>query len=309
MVTVVIVDYKTPQESFQYIDRFIHAVETHETIHYVIVDNSGDEAIQRFCIEQSISMSDFPYKESAYLVSIAGTDVYVVDTHCNLGYAKGNNYGVQFAVDNWNDSRIIISNNDIFFPEKMHLDDFEKILQSHTDVAVVGPMVRSMDDKIQQSPRSLLTYPVWVLQYWLYILAPSIVSRIGDTTVTTNSQYVYWVTGCFMYIDTKKFVQAGMFDPETFLYCEEKILSERLSQHGYHMYFAADLVIHHRMRSTISDTSTLLKLAESNYDSAIYYYKKYRHINSLEILFAAVSFQVYKKGLVVRQKIKAAFKR
>lgn len=308
MVGVIVVDYKTPQETFRYIKRFIDSVETSERIHYVIVDNSGDSTIRKFCTEKSIEIRSFPYKEDTYIISVAAANVYIVDAHNNLGYARGNNLGAQLIMDNWNDSRIIVSNNDIFFPEKLYLDDFDKVLQNHPDVAVVGPMVRSTNNNIQQSPRSMMTYPVWVLRYWLYVLAPNIALRMGDTIVTDKSQYVYWVTGCFMYIDTKKFIQAGMFDPNTFLYCEEKILSERLSQQGYHMYFKADTVIHHRMRSTISDTNRLLKLAKHNYDSAVYYYKQYKQINSAKIMLAAISFQVYRSLLPIRSKIKKIVK-
>ena len=161
MVSVVIVDYKTPEESFKYIGRFAQAVKTDGNLHYVVVDNSGEECIRKYCEQQSIGMKEFEYSEDVYVVSIAQTDVYVVDSHGNLGYARGNNLGVCFSNDVWDDPRVIITNNDIYFSETIQLDAFEQVLREHPYIAVVGPMVRNMKTKDQQSPHSRMTYLAW----------------------------------------------------------------------------------------------------------------------------------------------------
>lgn len=309
MTSVVIVDYKTPGESFKYIGRFVEAVTAGDDLHYVVVDNSGTDDIRTYCEDQSIEMEHVDSDAyDVYTVTVGRTTVHVVDAHGNLGYARGNNLGVRFSNDMWHDRRVIISNNDVYFPRHIDLDSFEQVLRERPDVAVVGPMVRSMDDAIQQSPRSMMTFSKWVFRYWMFGIAPRFALRIGDAVTTERSQYVYWVTGCFMYVDAEKFNQVGMFDPNTFLYWEEKILSERLARHGYRMYFTTGVTIHHQMGNTISNAVATLRSAKFNYDSAIYYFTTYRHINKLQRLIASLSFHFYTGVFPIRQKIKGAIR-
>ena len=304
MVSVVIVDYKTPEESFKYIGRFAQAVKTDGNLHYVVVDNSGEECIRKYCEQQSIGMKEFEYSEDVYVVSIAQTDVYVVDSHGNLGYARGNNLGVCFSNDVWDDPRVIITNNDIYFSETIQLDAFEQVLREHPYIAVVGPMVRNMKTKDQQSPHSRMTYLAWTSRYWLFAIAPKLALKLDSPMHTRTSQRVYWVSGCFMYIDSVKFTQVGMFDSNTFLYWEEKILSERLNKYGYGMYFLADSTIYHNIGSTISSSVAVLESARFDIESALYYYAEYMGLGKLGQYLARISFNVYKFAYPVRQRIK-----
>lgn len=84
-------------------------------------------------------------------------DVDVLLNENNLGFAKGNNLGYQYACNNYNPEFIAILNNDIEIKQK---DFINKIYDIYNDekFAVLGPDIYATTLRIHQSPKKLHTY-------------------------------------------------------------------------------------------------------------------------------------------------------
>ena len=83
-----------------------------------------------------------------------------------------------------------------------------------------------------------------------------------------------------------------MFDPATFLYCEEPILSERYLRLGFKAFYMGEVSVIHEHGYTSKQTHQPLQTQKLNFDSQMYYYEKYRSVSRIVIGLAKLSFSV-----------------
>ena len=97
-----------------------------------------------------------------------------------------------------------------------------------------------------------------------------------------NSDTMY-ISGANMFVRKDLFLLAGMFDEELFMYYEEPDLTRRIKNLGnWEVHFNSDLKMIHLERKS---TPNSLNSTKFEFESAIYYGKKY-HLNyKRKILF------------------------
>ena len=79
-----------------------------------------------------------------------------------------------------------------------------------------------------------------------------------------------------MIVKAEVFFNAGLFDSQTFLYCEEKILAERFLKIGKKFYFDPHTGIIHKQGATINRHFEEKITKEMIFKNDCYYYKKYK---------------------------------
>jgi GT2 family glycosyltransferase len=103
----------------------------------------------------------------------------------------------------------------------------------------------------------------------------------------------------------KHFEKVKGFDPSTFLYLEEAILSERMKAEGYRTYYSRTLPLTHRSGYSIRKSS--LNINERIFASALYYYRHYMKVNPILVSLSRFSFfmyeKIYKKGFLFLENI------
>lgn len=314
MITLIVVDYKSPTATVEYI-KSLKAADTKCAVRNIlVVDNSNTDCWNEFCLSQGLIIEEVPGIEEKYCkrifkLSIEGILIYCAVSADNLGYAKGNNLGARLSEKLWGDKRFLLSNNDLEFPENIDFEKFENILNEHCDVAVVGPMVKSPKG-VQQSPHKKASiFKALIFRYPALLLGGEAVRLVSDVVKTDRTGECYWVTGCFMYVDALKFKECGMFDEETFLYGEEKILAERLLKKDYKMYFLADEVIIHNHGQSVKKAMSLIKEYEYGIKSQLYYFKEYRGTCKINLSLAMLSFGIYKNLVVLKEMLKRKLKK
>jgi len=216
----------------------------------------------------------------------------------NYGYAKGNNIGLKLA------KRIgykyaVIMNNDVVIKEPV-VDKLLPILKENEKIAVVGPRVIGPDGKNQGpsvKPEGLyyffflpLFYPFLYLPNKIYQLwKKKTLIRMINEEVSRNGFFItYWVMGCFMLVDIDVLESVGWFDETTFLYVEEAILSEKLSQVGYKMAYVPLVSVYHEHE--VSTVTLGKKRYLVHLKSILYYFKKYRNYGVIRLWLIKVGF-------------------
>ncbi len=314
MITLIVVDYKTPISTVEYIKKLKTADTKCAVKNILVVDNSNTDCWNEFCLSKGITTKDVSGIEEKYCkrifsLSIDGLLIYCAVSDDNLGYAKGNNLGARLAEKLWGDKRLLLSNNDLEFPENIDFEKFENVLNEHCDVAVVGPMVKSPKG-VQQSPHEKASiFKSLIFRYPALLLGGKAVRLVSDIVKTDEPGRCYWVTGCFMYVDALKFNECGMFDEETFLYGEEKILAEKLLKKNYKMYFLADEIVVHNHGQSVKKSMSLIKEYEYGIKSQLYYFKEYRGTCKINLALATLSFDIYKKMIVLKERLKSKLKK
>lgn len=187
--------------------------------------------------------------------------------------------GVEFLREIGVYSHYLFTNDDVELKDHELVERLVATMAGHTDVACIGPRVLGLDGR-DQSPHHSYISPIRQIGWKLFSFLRR--HKKGHTAVGDSPErgYTYWVSGAFMLCKAEAFHQVGGFDPATFLYFEEVILSERLKSIQARVYFEPSVtVLHYEGNSTSSTASKTKQRIEM--DSRLYYYRTYMHESSI----------------------------
>lgn len=236
MVGIVILNYATYAETINLVEELQGQTIASE-LQIVVVDNhSPNESFEKLKpLEREFQ------------------NIKVIQTSENLGYAKGNNFGIKHLEQNNPPKYIAILNNDVSLP----LDCFEKLVKRYEEldsVAVISPVMVDTDGNRQ--------IPYKVNRFWDDIVSLSFVLR---TILPSGSKQkeidnsgkcamqCEMIQGSFMFVGFDTFKKIGYFYPNTFLYAEERFIAYKVKELGLKNYLILDQTyIHAHQSPTIS---------------------------------------------------------
>lgn len=212
LVAVVILNWNRPVETLECLAAVYRS--TYPNFHVVIVDNgSQDDSVER--------------------VSTAYPQAKLLRSMTNLGYAGGNNLGLQEALDH-EAEYILILNNDAFV-EPQTLSEMVRSAEEDHRTAAVGCKVRLYED-----PQRLLAagecfergaYP----------------RDDGSYDTARNSTYA---VGCCILLSRRALLQIGLLDEAYFLIHEEKDWCYRATRTGYRIRYQPRAEVQHKLSFT-----------------------------------------------------------
>jgi N-acetylglucosaminyl-diphospho-decaprenol L-rhamnosyltransferase len=195
----------------------------------VVVDNSsGDGTIEM--VEH-----DFP-------------EVDLVATAENIGFAAATNLGVRRG----NAQYVLALNPDTAVTAEA-LDGVAAVLDSHAEVAVVGPRLARPDGSFDHAARRSFPTPLSALGHFT-----GVGRRAGATrrlaayrAPEVESGPVDAVNGAFMLMRRSAFEAAGGFDEGYWMYMEDLDLSYRLAQEGWVSWYEPGVTVGHVKGGTV----------------------------------------------------------
>lgn len=292
MLSIIIVNYKNEERTIKYVKEELVKI----TIpHIIIVVNNQANKESNTLLVNGLKAELILNIESAIN---KGSKCFVVSHSDNLGFAKGNNLGVNFCQVHFQINYYLFSNNDIVFINKNVVENLINKLKILRNVALIGPKVVGLDGK-NQSPEPFISF--WTKHIWMYWLTPFIsIKKKQDWFKLDYSQKAeegvhFKIMGSFFIVKAQDFVACGMMDESTFLYGEELILSERLKRIGKKAYYYPDVKILHEHGLTISKYINIRAKNLKQFESECYYYKTYKNVNNLSIFIARLTMVVYLK--------------
>ena len=221
------------------------------------------------------------------LQSCKNDKVHVVKSPRNGGYGAGNNVGLRFSFDVLKADYSLIANPDVLFSEEC-IRKFLQVFQDNSSVAVVSAKQSNSADCAWKNCS--------VIQH---VLATSLFFEICLKIRSYPKKYfsgkksvpVFAVPGSLLMVDLKKMIERGMYDEEFFLYYEEFVLAQKLSDAGLKTVLRLDCSYVHNHHVSISKTynrwfqqhAILLKSAEL-------FLKKYKKVNTLQMALAKLWF-------------------
>lgn len=273
---VVILNYNDAQATIQ----LVESIANYSSINgIVIVDNCSSD--------NSYDLLKKKYEDSL-LIS-------VLKTGYNGGYAYGNNWGCDYAIDKLGADVITISNPDIFFSN----DVMTKMLQAldRNDVACVSAICHCDNNLKSPSAWKLPKYKDCLIEDFI-VLRKIIGNRLAYSDNYINrSQYVNAdvLSGAFFSIKASVFEECRGFDEDTFLYYEENILGYKVKELGMTNLLITDEYYTHVGSASISkNVKKETQKFKYLHDSKRIYMKKYLHCKNIMLLF---EFICYKVGL------------
>lgn len=262
----VILHYNAIKETIDCVTSIEKRVDT-DNYYIVIVDNcspnkSGEELKRRYASSERVT---------------------VILTQDNLGFAKGNNIGYQYAKDELHCDFICIMNNDTLFIQ----DNFFAVIKkeyNQSQFGILGPRIVLKNEKdnflyVKLPSKEFLEKDLayqkreiflmkWHLDHFVtaYKLTRNFIYRLLNKKVISRyGEYFHHegtkerheniiLHGCCL-IFSPMYIQVyeDAFNPNTFLYCEEELLYLRCKRKNLGIVYNPDLLIKH-LEDAATDT-------------------------------------------------------
>ena len=189
------------------------------------------------------------------------SNVRIICTGENLGYGKGNNFGIKQVDTDY----VLILNPDVIC-EKDLFKKIPTVVNSVKNFSIIG-FQYSFDDIFMPAG------------FFDEKKNQEFKKNFKNNKIESISN-VEWVTGCSMLINLKKFENKELFDKNFFLYFEEFDLCRSVVRSGNSVFTSKELKIHHLgFKSSLSENTLqndkMINLKDWHYMwSGFYFYKK-----------------------------------
>lgn len=190
----------------------------YDNLHLVVIDNGSiDDSVEKLRDE-------------------FGQEIILILTNQNLGYAGGNNIGIQYAIDHAADYVMVLNNDTIVQPD--FIFPLLARLQQQKNIGVVTPKIYFL-----HQPQT-----IWAVGGKINRWQGHAGSRGRgelDTGQYNHPQPVAYTTGCCFLAYRTVFQQVGGFDEKYFAYFEDTDWSQRVWEKGWEIWYEPTSVIWH----------------------------------------------------------------
>ncbi len=279
MIGIVVINYRSEEKTIGFVKNELSKISSPNAV--VIVDNGSTSQSKERLLE---AFKGWPLQH-----------VFVVPSKENLGFAKGNNLGAEVAVNQFDPDVLLFANNDISLTSDDVVDKMASKLLNTPEAGALGPDVVGLDGK-RQSPEPFISF--WDRHVWLYwsnlFMSKSKKEKAFGMDYASKAEegFHYRVSGSFFMVKTQDWKACGGMDPNTFLYSEEMILSERLSRIGKKVYYYPSVKVVHEHGSTTRKYYDEVRIRMMKFNSECYYYKTYIGTPSWQIAVARLTYSL-----------------
>lgn len=226
-------------------------IRNEENIRVVVLDNaSKDQNVE-------IIKKEFPFVD------------LIVNAE-NKGFANGHNLAYKYSKA-FNPDFLLILNPDALI-DKKSIDIMLQKIQSDKSIALVGPLIKDDEGKIEKSINIQLN----IFNYICKIFAINL-NELKTKNKYKSDGFVEAVSGACMLVRNEVIATIGLFDPDFFFYIEDTEFCNRINKAGWKILFTPDAVIQHSLScSTNSFTDPKNWRKRQSYFSTFVYFKKSR---------------------------------
>lgn len=250
MISFVILNYKNINDTIECIESINKIKYDQKKISIVVVDNN--------------SMN----KDEEKIIKKYTKDLILLDD--NLGFAKANNIGSNYAIEKYKPDFLCVINNDTVINQEDFIDEIYKAYKE-TDFDIMGPKIitndgdsvnpfyayesiEEIDKKIDYSNKLIKLYSNPFNRFILrtYMKIKHIFVKPKKMVNGKKSELGVALHGCAL-IFSKKYYKKyeNVFYNDTFLYHEEEFLNYRKNKDNLITYYDSDLEIFHKEGSSL----------------------------------------------------------
>jgi GT2 family glycosyltransferase len=263
-VVFICVNYNESDITSKYVTNVL-SLNSNFNIKIIIVDNYSS-------IDDKIKLSNFVKNNS-------NENLFLLNSDINLGYFKGLNLGIKFAIEKFNFAFLTIGNNDLIFD-----DDFLyelEISSFDSTVMVLAPDVYTSNG-IHENPHikkrvsffRRTVYKIYFTHYFIaYLISLIYKPKRRYSGFITEQQYIYMGIGALYILTPNFFKHFSTLWDQVFLYGEEALLAGQIKSVNGNTLYMPSLKCLHYGSSTTSSLKTRKKynMQQSSYNL----YKQY----------------------------------
>jgi len=255
LISIVIVNYKVPQEICQLL-RSVQKAALYDQTEVIVVDNASGDNSQK-------------------IVTDTFSDCTWIALKNNIGFGKACNVGSQNAQG----TNLLFINPDTLISQNT-LQVSVDFLESHPEVGIMGPKIIKPDGSFQLQCRRSFPTPFNAFAHFsgLSKLFPKN-PRFGQYKLNhihpDTSMEVDAVSGSYIFLRNELFKELGGFDKAFFMYGEDLDLCVRCRQLGYKVWYNPETqIVHFKGKSS---TKNAIRARVAFWEAMIIFSKKYRN--------------------------------
>lgn len=178
-------------------------------------------------------------------------NIKIISNRSNLGFAGGNNRGIEYALNRGADY-VAIVNNDVTL-EKNSLNELVKIAQKYPKLGAISPKIyfekgfEFHKSRYKDSEKgNVIWYAGGVLD-WNNIYGSARGVDEVDVEQFNKTEETDFATGACMFLSKEALKKVGFFDSRYFMYYEDTDLSNRLKKHGFNVIYNPKAIVWHKV--------------------------------------------------------------
>ena len=191
------------------------------------------------------SFSKLKYLGELYVNTI------VIKTPTNLGYAKGNNFGLTYLDEYYRPEYVAILNNDIILKE----DCFAKLIERYALLpkpGIIAPIQLDLNKQVCLPYKMNSFIDDCLSLFYIFKFFNKRKAHIIKDNTGFKAMSVDMIPGSFMFSRFKTFKKMGFFYPNTFLFAEERFVAMKAKALDLKNYILLDETYIHFHSKTIN---------------------------------------------------------
>lgn len=230
-VAIIILNWKQPQLTVDTIDSVLKIKHPNFNYKIILVDNgSPDDSVKIF-------------KEKYQKNNL----VKILESGFNLGYAGGNNFGINYALKKDFDYLMVLNNDVLVDPE------FTKELVNKLSIYdIVGPKIyfapgyEYHKDRYQQKDLGKVIWSMGGQMDWDNIYGSNIdIDKVDHGQFNKINSNIDFISGCCFLAKREVFEKIGTFDKNYFMYLEDVDFCHRAKLAGFTLACTPKSIIWH----------------------------------------------------------------
>ncbi len=192
------------------------------------------------------------------------SNVLLINSEVNRGFAGGNNLGIRFAKGKY----ILFLNNDVEVTENF-IEPLVSLLESDNNIGMVSPKI-----KFYYTP-DVIQYAGYTPMNKITLRQNLIGYRQKDTGQFDTTQPTYSVHGAAMMVPAQIIKSVGLMAEIYFLYYEEHDWSFRIKKAGFKVYYQPKSLVFHK-ESVSTGKNSPLKIYYISRNRILYARRNYK---------------------------------
>lgn len=266
-VDVIILNWNRPQDTIDCVESILRS--DYAKYRITVVDNgSTDDSVQR-------------------VQARFGDTVCVVANEANLGFAEGNNRGIEHALAHGADFTLLLNNDTTIAPDM--LSEMVRAMCSDAQIGIVGPVI------YYSGRPEVIWFAGMRFRYGLYTVRKGLHLKLPLADI----EPVDFISGCGMMVRREVWESVGRFDSCFFMYYEDLDLCIRAAKQGYRIVCAARANMWHALSASTGGPDSPLKQYYQVKSTLLFCRKHTRGLQRV----ANVSIRLGHAGLVAIQQL------
>jgi len=275
-IAIIVLNWKQPRLTTETIASLLKIKHNSFNYEIVLVDNgSPDDSIKIFNQE---------YKNNKL--------IKILNTKSNLGYAGGNNFGIDYSLKN-NFDFVVLLNNDVLVDPNF----LDELLKESANYDILGPKIyfapgfEYHKDRYQKKDLGKVIWSMGGQMDWDNIYGSNIsIDEVDHGQFKKIINKIDFISGCCLMASRQVFQKIGKLDENYFMYLEDVDFCQRAKNAGFKMACIPKSIIWHLNSGSTSGPGDLQNYFITR--NRIYFAYKYAKTRTKFAIFRE-SFKIF----------------